>query len=398
MSNSARSVRLALIAGAVLSMGPGARAERIDPTFPLRRAVGAPGGAQPMFRVDAARTGRARAPLPTAPRVIWRARVTGGLDLPVVVDARGHVVAASPMSQLVELDLNGKLSWSLKTGSSAPVQGPVITTNGTRLIVTGGAELWGVAANGTLRVRRSLPVPSVRGAVPPLATRDGGVVLSVVGSLLALDASGDVQARATQTDPVVTLLEQGGRTLIVTERGDVLEWKPPREPTKLGSFGGRVDEGAALSSANHLTAVVDNERLVDFKLSTKTRHVRAVSTDRLQGPPAILANGESRIASFSGLMLGHDRTGLETARAELEPSSGTTASVPGMFQPPPLVVDEKGRVAFVRPGLDAGVVLESGEQKTAAGAACGDPLSLAPAGPGRFVVACRSGLILMIGQ
>lgn len=396
MSKSARSLRLALAAAAVLCLGTGARAERIDPTFPVRRAVGAPAGAQPMFRVDAARTGRTREPLPTAPRVLWRARITGGLQLPVVVDARGHVIAASPMSQLVELDAKGKLAWSAKTGNSVPVQGPVLTTNGTRMLVTSNAELWGISANGTLLMRRSLPTPSVRRAVPPLATADGGVVLAVVGSLLALDASGDVQARASQADPVATLIEHGRRTLIVTERGDVLEWNPPREPTKLGSFGGSVEEGVALSSANHLTAVVDAKRIVDFKLSTKTRHIRAQSTDRLQGPPTILANGETRVASFSGLMLGHDRAGLETARAELEPGSG--ASVPGMFQPPPLVVDAMGRVAFVRPGLEAGVVLESGEQKTAAGAACGDPLSLAPAGPNRFVVACRSGLILMIGQ
>ncbi|MCC6900527.1 MAG: PQQ-binding-like beta-propeller repeat protein [Polyangiaceae bacterium] len=400
MSKSALSagVTLALLAAFAASSGSEARAERIDPTLPVQRSVGTPAGAQPMYRVDAARTGRSKTPLPTAPRVLWRARVTGGLDLPVAVDARRHVIAASPMSQLVELDENGKLAWTLKTGSSAPVLGPVITTNGTRVVITANAELWAVAPNGTLRTKRSLPLSSVRSGVPPLAARDGGVVLGLPGTLLYLDASGDIQARAKQTDAPVSLVEQGGRTLIVTERGDVLEWKPPREPTKLGSFGGRVDEGAALSSPNHLTAVVDHERLVDFKLSSKTRHVRLSSTDRIQGPPAILANGETRLASFAGVLLGHDRTGIETARAELEPSATAGASVPGLFLPPPLVVDEKGRVAFVRPGLDAGVVLETGESKAAAGAACGDPVALAPAGPGRFVVACRSGLILLIGQ
>lgn len=388
-------VGIALLAAA---FGSQARAERIDPTLPIERAVGAPAGAQPMHRVDGARTGRSKTPLPTAPRVLWRARVTGGLDLPVAVDARQHVVAASPMSQLLELDDRGKLAWTLKTGNSAPVLGPVITTNGTRLVVTANAELWGAAPNGTLRIKRSLPLPSVRGGVPPLAARDGGVVLALPGTLLYLDASGDVQARAKQAEAPVSLIEQGGRTLIVTERGDVLEWKPPSEPTKLGSFGGRVDEGAALSSPNHLTAVVDHERLVDFKLSTKTRHIRLSSSERLQGPPAILASGETRVATFSGLMLGHDRTGIETARAELEPSTGGSTAIPGLFLPPPLVVDGKGRVVFVRPGLDAGVILESGEPKAAAGAACGDPLALAPAGPQRFLVACRSGLIVMVGQ
>ncbi|MBE7481227.1 MAG: PQQ-like beta-propeller repeat protein [Polyangiaceae bacterium] len=399
MSKSARSALLASLCSAALFWFASARAERIDPTFPVRRVVGAPAGAQPMARVDAARTGRARHSLPAAPRVLWRARVTSGLDLPLAVDGRGHVVAASPMSLLVELDAQGKLVWSSKTGNAVPVQGPIITTNGTRVVLTSSGELWGVGPSGTLRLRRTLPTGSVRGAAPPLATRDGGLVLAVTGLLLRLDASGDVLARAKQADAPISLLEHGSGTLIVTEKGDVLEWRPPGEPTKLGSFGGRVDEGAALSSPNHVTAIVDHERLVDFKLSAKTRHIRLDSTDHLQGPPAILANGETRVASFSGLLLGHDRTGIETARAALEPSGGAgLPSVPGLFLPPPLIVDDRGRVAYVRPGLDAGVVLETGEQKLAAGAACGDPGSLAPAGKHRFVVACRSGLILMLGQ
>lgn len=394
-----RALRSSLLAAVALAFWPSARAERIDPSLPVRRVVGPPAGAQPMFRVDSARTGRAKDPLPAEPRVLWRARVTGGLDLPLAVDARGHVIAASPMSQIVELDASGKLAWMLKTGSTAPVQGPVITTDGTRLVLTAGAELWGAGPNGTQRLRRPLPLASTKGAVPPLATRDGGIVIAVTGALLYLDASGDVRARAKQPDAPVALLEHGARTLLVTEKGDVLAWKPPEEPTKLGNFGGRVDEGAALSSSNHLTAIVDHERLVDFKLSANTRHIRLDSSERLQGPPAILANGETRVASFSGRMLGHDRTGIEVTRAALEPSSGAgTPSVPGIFQAPPLIVDGKGRVAFVRPGLEAGVVLESGELKAAAGAACGDPLSLSPAGRNRFVVACRSGLILMIGQ
>lgn len=393
LSNSVLAAALALAAL------PNAHAERIDPTLPVRRVIGAPAGAQPMYRVDSARTGRAKDPLPNEPRVLWRARITGGLDLPLAVDAKGRVTAASPMSQVVELDEKGKLAWTFKTGAASPVMGPVITTNGTRVVLTGTAELLGLSPAGALRIKKSLPLPNLRAATQPLATRDGGIMIAAAGSLLYLDASGDVQARAKQADPVVTLLEQPTRTLIVTEKGDVLEWKPPQEPTKLGSFGGRVDEGAALSSDNHLTAVVDHERLVDFKLSAATRHIRLDSTDRLQGPPAILPSGETRIASFSGLLLGHDRTGIETARAALEPPAGAgMPSVPGIFQAPPLVVDAKGRVAFVRPGLEAGVVLETGEPKLAAGGACGDPLSLSPAGKGRFVVACRSGLILMIGQ
>ncbi|MFO0569976.1 MAG: hypothetical protein U0263_30295 [Polyangiaceae bacterium] len=375
-----------------------ARAERVDPTLPTRRVVGAPAGQSPMFRGDSARTGRTRQPLPSEPVVLWRARVTGGLDLPLVVDGRGHTIAASPMSQLVELDDKGKLSFSVKTGSSPPVQGPVLTTDGTRIVLTAVGELWGLTPNGAVRFRRTLPQSSALGGAQPLATRDGGAVFWAGQSLYWIDPSGDVQARAKHTATPVTLLELGGRILAVSERGDVYEWKPPEEPTKLGSFGGRIDEGAALSSSNHVTAVVDHTRVIDLKLSAGSRHIRVETSELLQGPPTILSNGETRVASFAGLLLGHDRLGAETTRAALEPNSGASAgSVPGLTQPPPLLVDEKGRVAFVRPELDAGVVLETGEIKSAAGAACGDPISLTAAGKQRFVVACRSGLILMIG-
>lgn len=391
--------RVALLFAALVALGPSAHAERVDPTVPLRRVVGAPAGAQPAYRVDSARTGRAKQPLPSTPRVLWRARVTGGLELPLAVDASGHCIAASPMSQLVELNEKGKLAWTLKTGSSPPVLGPVITTDGTRVVVTSTAEIWGAAPNGALRIHRSLPVANVRGGVPPLPTRDGGIVFAVTGALFYVDASGEVQARAKLDDAPAGLLENAARTLVVTERGDVFEWKPPAEPTKLGSFGGRLDEGAALSSPNHLAAVVDHQRLVDFNLTTKTRHIRLDSSDLLQGPPAILVSGETRVASFSGLLLGHDRTGIETSRAQLEPTTGgALPSTPGLSLPPPLLVDAEGRVAFVRPGLDAGVVLASGETRSAAGAACGDPLALVPAGKQRMALACRSGLILLLGQ
>jgi hypothetical protein len=303
------------------------------------------------------------------------------------------------MGQLVELDAQGKLDWTRKTGNGLPVLGPVLTTNGTRVVVTNGAEVLGMSPSGASVFERRLPVASIRHAAPPLATRDGGFVIAASGGLFHLDASGDLQARAAAPEPPAALLEHAGRILMATQRGDVLEWKPPAGPTKLGSFGGRVEGSVALSSPNHLTAVVDHERLVDFKLSAKTRHIRLSSSERLEGTPAILKTGETRVTTFGGLLLGHDRSGLETSRANLEPASASgLPSLPGMFQAPPVIVDAKGRVAFVRPGLDAGVVLPTGEQKSAAGAACGDPQSLVPAGPNRFVVACRSGLVMMIGQ
>jgi PQQ-like domain len=392
---------LVLFAAAGLGLSalvPNVSGETLDPSLPQRRVVGAPNGACAMNRVDGARTGRTRQALPEHPRVLWRARVTGGLDLPPAVDAGGHVVAASPAAQVTEIDRDGKAIFSVKTGVSAPALGPVLTSDGTRMVVTAGGELYAISSNGNVEHRRTLPFGTVRNAVQPLATSDGGAVLASGGMLLSVDSSGGIRARAELAPAPAALIERHARVLVVTQDGDVYEWKPPAEPTKLASFGGKVDEGAALSSPNHVTAVVDHQRVMDLNLTAGTRHVRVESSETLQGPPAILANGETRVASLSGLMLGHDRTGAETTRAALEPPlPGGSIVTPGVANPPPLVVDTRGRVAFARPGLDAGVVLPNGETRSAKGAACGDPAALVPAGPNRMLLACRSGLLIMIG-
>jgi hypothetical protein len=385
---------LSLLLGVVSS----ALAEPLDPSLPQRRVVGAPAGANPMFRGDGARTGRATAAFPDSPRVLWRARITGGLDLPMAVDERGHVIAASPMGHVTELRADGKLAWTAKLpAGSPPTIAPVITSDGTRVVVTGSGDIIGLTSAGRDKFQSPLPFGrSAKGLAPALAASDGGVVLGGKGALAWLDASGTVAARAAISGTPVSLIERRSRVLAVTERGDVFEWRPPGEPTKLGSFAGRVDEGAALSGPKTVTAVVDHLRLVDLDLETGARTVRVESLEMLQGPPAVLANGETRVASFGGTMLGHDRAGVETARAALEPPGGALGAPPLAFAPP-LWVDPSGRVAYARPGLDVGVLLPSGEPRAAAGAACGDPIALVPAGPQRLVLACRSGLVLMIG-
>jgi len=376
-----------------------ANADPIDPTLPQRRVVGPPAGACPASRVDGGRTGRARSPLPNKPRELWRARITGGLDLFPVVDRAGHVVAASASGRVSELDARGKLVWTAKTGSASIVLGPVLTSDGTRVVVTTTPEIVGVGTDGGVKYRQLLPLSNLKGAAEPLATSDGGLVLAANGKLLRLDSRGGIQARADFTGTPVAALEQGARVLVATLSGDVLEWKPPAAPTRLGSFGGQLDEGAALSSPNHVTAVVDHQRVIDLNLSAGSRHVRLESSELIQGPPAILGSGETRVASFAGLMLGHDRTGAETSRVALEPPAVAGAALAlGLAGAPPLVVDAKGRVAFARPGLDAGIVQPSGNVVTAPGAACGDPMALVPAGAKRMLLGCRSGLMLMIGD
>jgi len=378
----------------------GVRAEPLDPTLPLHFSVGNPAGPAPMEGIDAARSGRAQAPLPRQPRVLWRARVPGTIDHSLLVDQRGSIVAVGSPPHLSQLDSRGRLEWSARL--SAPPAAVVLTSDGSRLALGSGGQLTAFDAKGKLSRKQTLGLPGASVLAAPLPLDDGGLLAALGGAVLRLDASGEIVARSVVDDDVRSVLRDGATLLLVTVRGDVLEWKPPHRPAPRGSFGGKID-GAALSAPGRLIAVVDRTRLIELKLATGTRHVRIPDGPLvLRGPPAITPSGTSRVASIDGLLLGHDATGRETLRVALEPAAITLGdagvAAAQTRSAPSLLTDGEGSVGFVRAGLDAGVVNAEGEIKSAAGAACSDPIALAPAGPRRMLVACRSGLIWAIGD
>lgn len=361
--------------------------------------VGPPRGAAPMQRIDGARSGKSQSALPTAPRVLWRARIQGGIAHPAVVDERGSVVVSSPIAVVTELGANGKTAWAARTGSSPPAVAPVLTSDGTRVVLTDAGDLLGFDPNGRQRFAVPLRVPASAAAADPLPLADGGLVVAGGRHVLRLDRGGSTRTRARVDANAVALLARGSATLIVTDRGDVYEWRSGAEPSKLGSFGGGVS-GAALHGSR-LIAVVDGKRLVDLDLVTSTRHERVEIPRGLGGPPALGADGSTRVVTLDGLLLAHDRTGKETLRVALEPptvlgDAGATGFASSAS--PPVIVDAKGNVGFVRPGLDAGVVDPAGSIHAATGAACLDPVGVTPAGPDRMLLACRSGVVFLLGR
>src|SRR5262249_13271452 len=74
--------------------GGAERADSIDPSVPRVLAVGAPRGAAPSDRIDAARTGRSRTKLPHPLIELWRRNITRGIDLLPVVDAEDNILIA----------------------------------------------------------------------------------------------------------------------------------------------------------------------------------------------------------------------------------------------------------------------------------------------------------------
>src|SRR5690606_1851281 len=109
----------------------------------------------------------------------------------------------------------------------------------------------------------------------PLALDDGGLVAAVGRSLVELAADGGVRARVELPDRAVGALLAGPEgTLVTTESGAVLTWRPPGAPRGLGSLGGLPRHGAVLEGARTLLAVVDGRGLVALDLPTGTTSVR----------------------------------------------------------------------------------------------------------------------------
>ena len=56
---------------------------------------------------------------------------------------------------MTELDVRGRVTWTLRVGPDAAATGPLIGNDGLRWLVTLGGEVAGVSAEGRLRFRNA---------------------------------------------------------------------------------------------------------------------------------------------------------------------------------------------------------------------------------------------------
>jgi hypothetical protein len=427
----------AIVAAALLPASP-VRADVIDPSLPRTLVVGPPRGAAPSERIDAQRTGRSRTLFPAAPLHRWEHHITGGIELAPVVDEHDNVLVVGTTPDAIKLDSEGKELWRLRFGTSAAVVAPVLTSDGTLVIVTAAGQAVGVTPSGSLRFVTPLGVRGRDADTVPLALDDGGVIIAAGGTLVEIDRDGAVRARTAleirpgSADSRVTgALVQGPSTdagplgaLFTTESGSVFAWRPPLAPRKLGNLGGFPRRGAVVTGPRTLTAVVDSRRIVDFDLPTGVTHVRQSSGSgaQIDGPITLGPDGLLLAATQAGLLVGVDGAGNETLRIALEKPSiapavapGPTAGQPGgsvnifggtvgggagsgffgapvEIKPSPApIIDRVGRIAFVRANGRAGVVSPGGAVTLASERVCGSPLAALPAGAKRLLIACRDG-------
>jgi hypothetical protein len=404
---------------ALAAAAAGAGAQTADVQRPRTLVIGTPGGGARTDRVDAARSGRSGTPLPLAEggglRIEWRAALGASVDVAPVVDARGTTYVAGTRGEVVAIARDGSEKWRVSTGAIQP-SAPALLSDDSLVFADAAGEAVAVR-EGVVRwrVRFGRADPARTTPPAPVALDDGGVVVATSRDLAVLDAEGHERARTTLPEPTTfPLVSALGKVVAVTATGAVWTWTPgASEVTRVASFGGPIDDGAALADDHTLLAVASGrQHLVAVDLIRGTTTMRAITPTGLWlGPPSMAAGTAHLLlqAPTSELALAVDASGAETSRSLLTthpPPLSTDGGAAQLVALPhtPLLVDAAGTLAFATAEGSVGVV--SGGVVDVVADVCppapgprgavAATAALAPLGAGAFVAACRSGTLLAV--
>ncbi len=409
--------RTAAAGSAALALGGwlagDARAQPINPARPTTIVVGVPAGAR-TDRVDTARTGLSRTPLPASGlHAEWRVSAGAPLGHAPLVDARGSTYVVSARGEAIAIARDGTERWRVSTGASDPGPSALLSDDTLVLIDDVSGDALGVR-EGAVRWRSHVGIADSTNP-GPLPMGNGGVVLVMSRDLALLDAGGHERARTLLPEPAAgPLLWAAGKVVVIAASGTVWTWTPgAAEPSRAASFGSPTAGGAALSGDRTLLAVIAGQTSlasVDLLRPGAASVPRAIAPGGLWlGPPTLRGDAATLavLGPASELAVTVDASGRELARALLAgrlPSARADGGAPaaaGLTSP--LLVDPAGTVAFAT--LDGAVgVAASGAVETladacprAVGSAAPSPVvGLAPLPPGSFVVACRTGSLVAI--
>ncbi len=431
-----RAVACAALVGVagLASAGAVALGQPIDPARPATLVIGVPAGTR-ADRVDTARTGLSRSPLPSSGlRVEWRASTSVALDHTPLVDARGAVYVVSARGEAMATARDGTERWRVPTGAVDPGP-PALLSDDTLVVLDGSGDAVGVR-DGIVRWRAHVGAADPAD-VGPLPLDDGGVVVPAGRDLAVLDAEGHERARTVLPEPAAApLLWTLGRVVIVGVSGTVWTWAPgSAEPARAATFGSRPEGPVALAGDRTLVAIVAGRTsvaAVDI-LRGRPAVTRAVAPGGVWlGPPAVRGDEVTLalLEPLRELVVTVDPAGRVLGRALLAghpPPARADAGAPltaGLTAP--LLVDRAGTVVFTTFDGAAGAAAlgaASAEARSGPGAApaeaaveflgdvCPRPGGLAgvlagappavagvaPLPPASFVVACRSGMLVAIG-
>lgn len=319
-------------------------------------------------------------------RVVWRRQIPGGIGCNVLVDADGRVFAAG-LGRVTQLGADGALQYSQSERFSGPVAAALLA-DGTRAVLTREGSLIGWSPSGAVAFELALEVPTAPSTSTLLPLPDGGALASVGVWLLEVDATRSVRAYAVLAAEAQHTLLAGARAIVVDERGRVFEWDR-REPLRpIGSFGSPI--AAALVDAGSLIALSSRRSLLSMALADGGVH----ELGRLDAPGVAPVLG--RIAAGRWALMRHDGTWFSLER-DVAPHALASRADPAGSSELELLVDATGAVAWWASEIPLHLETAPGVGRELSDVRCTVPASLVPAGPGRLLAACGSGLIWLVG-
>ena len=363
----------------------------------IQRIVVGPGAALAACEgLDASNGNQARIRFPAAPELVFRTRLTGGIGQAPASDAQGNLIVAHAEPRLSKLDTKGRTLWSERLTSEAS-SAPVLTSAGAILIVTRDGEALFYSSDGKLRAKRALPLSDPRRRSLTIPTGSGGALLASGRDLLELDERGAIVRQLHASSALSTIAEDSAGLVLIGENGSVQVARTTGDLEQIGSFAGKVPEGAAVS-AGKVFAIVDGYKWCALDLTTgKVATLASEPGLALTGPVALLGAQSAALIADGGFVSMRGKDGAESARIAL--SAAGQAFDPALrgLRPALAVADQQGAIAAVRSGNDVLVLRAGGNALRLDDTSCLDPFRPTPT-PSGIVFACRSGQLFGVSD
>ena len=383
-----------LVASCVALLSPPSSAR--DAQRLQRVVVGPSSGLAACAGLDASNGNRARSRFPSAPELAFRTRLTGGIGQAPASDARGNLIVVHAEPRLSKLDRKGRTLWSERLPSEASSP-PVLTSGGAVVIVTRDGEALFYSSAGRLEGKRTLPLSDPRQRSLSIPTGNGGVLLASGSDLLELDERGAIVRQLRARSTLSTIAEYNATLVLIGDNGNVQVARTTGDLEQVGSLGGNVPEGAAVS-AGKVFAVVDGHKWVALDL--RTGQVVTLASElglALSGPVALLDTPSAALVIDGGFVSLRSKDGAESARVALSPANQGFDAADRGLRPALVVSDQRGAIAAVRSGNDALLIRAGGNALRLDETSCLDPFRPTPI-PGGIVFACRSGQLFGVND
>lgn len=334
--------------------------------------------------------GSSRAPLPRVPSIGWKVRVAGGIARDPTVTSDGEVLLALTSPTIAEYDARGRFKWSAKLGATPAALSPLARDDGSRLVFTEAAEARLYSRSGRLLATRDLPFGTLDETASVAALPDGGLLIASGRRLARLDATLRLVFHGRVNSDIKAVFG-GPSPLVVGVNGAVYEVQSGGGLTRRGSFAGRVDAVTRVGE-RRLLAILDRHRISELDLERDAVLTRLAEAD-LNLYPRLSSNarGEARAIAQGELLLAFDADGREHYRAPLPSTVGVQR--PSQLE---LVLGPDGSALVAPAGSDILAIAPDGSVSRVAGTACAEPLRPAGMRAGSAVVACRSGIVVLL--